>query len=117
MDWGDLFNATESARGARPSGPFANMDPAELVRLNRYAQGGDVPATALLSAPYEGLKYVEQQTGIPALTLPGTLLNKIGVPVALPNERTSPASWENIEPSLSGAWDRITGRAPSGWGL
>jgi len=93
-DAGEAFNRTEEMRTKGGGG----------VEVNRIAQGADVPATAALSVPYELLKALEQKTGLPALSGPGRLLKRAGVPVALPNERTSPASAGNVLASLYGAY-------------
>ena len=100
---GEAFNATEYARAGQKVPGLESLSLEELTQLNRYAQSADSPATALLAAPYEGLKGLEQQTGIPALSGPGRLMQKMGVPVALPNKTTSPASMGNVKASMSGA--------------
>src|SRR3990172_7845628 len=94
-NYGELFNKTEEARAGKPSPELAGLPPEKLVELNRMAQSADVPATALLSVPYEGLKGIQQKTGIPALSWAGGLANKVGIPVALPKGNTSQASLGN----------------------
>lgn len=108
--FGDLFNATELARAKSPQADpeLAALPPEQLVELNRYAQGGDVPATALLAAPYEAIKGVEQGTGIPVLTGASKVMNTLGVPVAPPKGNTSKASLGNVTASLKGAGQGLT---------
>ena len=110
-DYGALFNATEAARARMPDADpeIASLSPEQLVELNRYAQSADVPATALLAAPYEALKGIEQHTGLPALTGPGKALRALGAPVALPNAHTSPARLQNVTASLRGAGAGLEG--------
>ena len=102
-DAGEAYNMTEYARAGKDVPELAGISPETLTQVNRYAQSADTPATALLAAPYEVLKGVEQRTGVPALSGPGALLNKLGVPVALPGPRTSKASVGNVTASLQGA--------------
>src|SRR3990167_300280 len=100
-DTGEAFTRTELGRQDKAP-ELAGLDPETLVALNRYAQSYDTPATSLAAVPYEALKGIEQTTGIPALAAPGNLLNKMGVPVSLPNSTTSPASMQNVGASLQG---------------
>lgn len=104
-DAGALFNATEVARAGKPGADpdMLALAPDDLVALNRFAQSADVPATALLAAPYEGLKLAEQKTGIPVLSGASRVANAVGIPVSAPDATTSPASGKNVLASLRGA--------------
>jgi len=107
-NYGDVFNMSEDVRaGAQRPPELSSLSPEETVQFNRISQSADVPMTAALAIPYEGLKAVEQKTGLPALSLPGRALNKLGVPVALPNTKTSPASMANVKASLLGLRKRL----------
>lgn len=103
-NWGEVFNWTEEQRKQ------GNQSP-EMLEMNRYAQTADEPALAFAAAPYEGLKYVEQNTPVKPLSgiadvyesLYGT--NPLSEAIR-PDETTSPASWRNVIASYGGALDR-----------
>jgi hypothetical protein len=106
--WGDVFNYSERMRREDPENQ-------NWVDLNRYAQTRDNPAIALAAAPYEGLKYVEQNTPIKPLSGIADVYEKLYGSNALsaairPNEVTSPASWRNVTTSGQAAIDEIMAR-------
>jgi len=100
-DPGEAFTLSEIARREQGNNP-------ESVQLNRFAQSYDTPATALLAAPYEGMKWAEQKTGIPVLTGAAKLTNALGIPTAPPRAgSTSDASLGNATASIKGALARL----------
>lgn len=112
-DEGDAFTQSELLRQGKGSNERLNALPqSDKVQLNRYAQSYDTPLTALLAAPYEGLKYVEQRTGVPVLSGLAGVMNKVGAaPVAPPRAgSTSPASVDNVVASIRGALARVKDR-------
>ena len=109
-DAGDAFTESELIRQGRGTRGL-DVPEEQMVPLNRYAQSYDTPLTALLSVPYEGMKYAEQKTGIPVLTGAAKAANALGVPVAPPRAegaaKTSKASGANAMASMKGALARL----------
>ncbi len=95
-DYGEAFNAASRLRGTSAA--------PEDVALDRYAQAADRPELALVSPIYEGLKGVEQTTGVPALS---RTIDALDLPQEWkPGVGTSPASLENVVNSWRGAGAR-----------
>ena len=109
-DAGDAFTETELIRQGR-GGTGVEVPKEQMVPLNRYAQSYDVPLTALAAPFYEGIKAVEQKTGVPVLERSAALANKVGIPVSPPRKEpgvaTSPASVANVKASMGGALARL----------
>ena len=112
-DTGDAFSETELIRQRRPQRSVGLDIPEEqMVPLNRYAQSYDTPLTGLGAGLYEGLKYGQQESGIPMLTGAAKLANAVGIPLAPPRTgrtgvATSPASKANVIASMKGALARV----------
>jgi len=101
-DPGEAYNRASGARGL-------STDP-EAVALERYAQGAENPINGLVAGPYEGMKWIEQNTPVPALS---SAIDLFSLPQGWkPGKGTSPASLSNVFNAVHGALDRIRGGLP-----